>query len=63
MFRFLFGRAVGGEGVAPIAGAGEGDEERYKLPKIVSKRFAKGSTDGAGEGEAGEGGGAEGELG
>ena len=32
------------------------------MPKIVSKRFAKGSTDGAGEGEAGEGGGAEREL-
>ena len=63
LLSFVLGVAPTGEGVAPITSAGESDEEGYKLPKIVSKRFAKGSADGAGEGEAGEGGGAEGELG
>lgn len=39
----------------------EGDEdEGYKFWKMLSKREAKGSSDGAGEGDAGEGGAAEG---
>lgn len=50
------------ESVAAIRRAAEDREERYKLPKILSKCLSEVSSDCASEGDAGEGVRAEGEL-
>ncbi|MCF7633819.1 hypothetical protein L3K78_13395 [Oscillospiraceae bacterium SCCA1] len=48
------GFAAVGNAVAAVEGAAGEEKKAYKLPKILSKRCAKGSSDGAAEGDAGE---------
>lgn len=54
----LFGLRLGGAGIsdasAAVEDAGGENQGTYKLPKILSKCLKKGSSDGAGEGDAGE---------
>ena len=53
------GVARGGEGQACVAGGAGDEQQAYKLPKMSCQREADGSSDGAAEWDAGEGGGAE----
>ena len=48
--------------VSSIRAATKDEYQRYKLPKILSKRFAKGSADCTGEGNTREAAGSEGEV-
>jgi len=57
--RQLGGRASSGNGVSTIDCSQRNGNQSYKSRKIISNRSAKGSSDGAGEGDAGEAGGAE----
>lgn len=56
--RELLGLGLGGAGVgdaaAAVQDAGGEEQDAYKLPKILSKCLEKGSSDGAGEGDASE---------
>lgn len=54
LLRVRLGVAAVGDAVAAVEGAAGEEEEAYKLPKILSKRCAKGSSEGAAEGDAGE---------
>ena len=46
--------AVVGDAVAAVQSAGRDERQAYKLPKILSKRAEKGSSDCAAEGDSGE---------
>jgi hypothetical protein len=43
-----------GDTVAAVQSAGRDERQAYKLPKILSKRAEKGSSDCAAEGDPGE---------
>lgn len=63
MLGFGLGFAAAGDAAAGVQRAAREEREAYKLPKIASKGFAEGSSDGAAEGDSGEAARAENESG